>query len=196
MPDQAHVTSVEAIDRFRSDLIVYLTAVRPLLEEVSTDVRKLRGWLETDQREAWERQLRLRARRLDEARQELFSAKLSSFREATAEHQMAVHRFQREVEEAEHKLRRLKHWSREFGNRADVLSRPLGALEGVLAQDLARGVAWLMEILRVLEAYAEVHRPESARPAIPNASSLEPTAASPATSSPASPGPQPAKEGE
>lgn len=187
MPEQARVTSVEAIDRFRSDLILYLTAVRPLLEEVSMDVRKLRGWLETDQREAWERQLRVRSRRLDEARQELFSAKLSSFREATAEHQMAVHRFQREVEEANDKLRRLKHWSREFGNRADVLSRPLGALEGVLAQDLARGVAWLMEIVRVLEAYAEVHRPDSARSTFGETSSLAKPGLPPTASSPGSP---------
>lgn len=158
MPEQARVTSVEAIDQFRSALVVYLTAVRPLLEEATTDLRRMRVWLDTHQRGVWETELRRRARRLDEARQELFSARLSSFREATAEHQMAVHRAQREVGEAEEKLRRVKYWTREFGNRADVLARPVGVLEGIVSQDMAKALAWLTEVVRILEDYAELRK--------------------------------------
>ena len=50
MPDRAHVTSVDALEAFRSSLIVYLSKARPTLEEVSSDVQRMRSWLEGEKR--------------------------------------------------------------------------------------------------------------------------------------------------
>jgi hypothetical protein len=50
MPQQAKITSVEALDAFRAALIIYLSKARPTLEEVSADVQRTRGWLEGEQR--------------------------------------------------------------------------------------------------------------------------------------------------
>ena len=78
MPDRAHVTSVDALESFRANLIVYLSKARPTLEEVSADVQRMRGWLESEQRTHWENELRQRSQALEEAQQALFSSKLST----------------------------------------------------------------------------------------------------------------------
>src|SRR5512140_877115 len=108
MPERAHVSSVDALERFRSNLIVYLTKARATLEEVSTDVQRMRGWLEGEQRTHWENEVRRRSQALQEAQQALFSAKLSTFRDAGSVEQMLVHRAKRALEEATVKLRVVK----------------------------------------------------------------------------------------
>jgi uncharacterized protein YukE len=78
MPDRAHVTSVDALEAFRSNLIVYLTKARATLEEVSAQVQRMRGWLGGEQRTRWENEMRRRTQALQEAQQALFSARLSN----------------------------------------------------------------------------------------------------------------------
>ena len=60
MAEKAQVTSLEALDTFRSQLIVYLSQARPALEEVGAEVLRTRMWLENDQRTHWENELRRR----------------------------------------------------------------------------------------------------------------------------------------
>src|ERR1043166_4858972 len=117
MPQRAHITSVEALEIFRSQLIVYVTKARPTLEEVTGDVLRTRLWLQNEQRTHWEGQVRRRAKELEQAQAELFSARLSNLRKETAAEQMAFHRAKRHLEEAESKLRTLKNWNREFDSR-------------------------------------------------------------------------------
>ena len=45
MPQKAEVRSLDAIEVFRSSLIVYLSQARPALEEVSAQVLRIRLWL-------------------------------------------------------------------------------------------------------------------------------------------------------
>jgi small-conductance mechanosensitive channel len=162
MPDRAHVTSVDALESFRANLIVYLSRARPTLEEVSTDVQRTRDWLDNEQREHWEAELRRRSRALDEAQQALFSSKLSSFRETSAAEQMAVQRAKRARDEAEAKLRMLKQWSKVFDNRVDPLVKQMEKLHTVLAHDMVQAVAFLAQAVNTLDAYAEVAPPASA----------------------------------
>ena len=66
MPEQAHVSSVEALEAFRTSLILYLNKARPTLEEVSSDVLRMKLWLENDQRVHWENQVRRRIKELEQ----------------------------------------------------------------------------------------------------------------------------------
>jgi hypothetical protein len=159
MPERAHVTSVDALEAFRSNLIVYLSKARPTLEEVSAAVQRMRGWLEGEQRTHWENEFRLRSRALEEAQQALFSAKLSNLREASAAEQMAVQRTKRARDEAEAKLRVLKQWNRVFDNRVDPLVKQMEKLQTVLAHDMVQAVAFLAQAIKTLDAYAEVAPP-------------------------------------
>jgi hypothetical protein len=167
MPDRAHVTSVDALESFRANLIIYLSKARPTLEEVSSAVQRTRGWLENEQRAHWEGELRRRSRALEEAQQALFSSKLSSFRETSAAEQMAVQRAKRALDEAEAKLRVLKQWSRVYDNRVDPLVKQMEKLHTVLAHDMVQAVAYLAQAVSTLDAYAEVAPPASAPVATP-----------------------------
>ena len=116
---------------------------------------RTRNWLEIDRRRKWQDELRRRQRRLDEARNELFSARLSSLQEATALQHLAVQRAERAVREAEDKLAVLKKWDREMQDKAEPLVKQVEQLQGFLAADMGKAVLHLAEVLRALDAYAE-----------------------------------------
>jgi len=169
MPAQAQITSVEAIETFRANLIVYLAQMRPVLDEASNELARTRLWLQGEQRMFWQQEMRLRARKLEEAKQELFNATLSDLQAGSALHQMTVQRARRAVEEAETKLGRLKKWDRDLENRAAPLLKQTEQLQGFLAADMARAVAYLDQVLKTLEAYRSVHAPPAGK------STVEPT---------------------
>ncbi len=154
MPERAHVTSLEALDSFRATLIVYLSKARPALEDIAADVQRMRSWLENDQRAHWEKELRLRARKLEEAQAALFSAKLSQFREAGSVEQLMVQRAKRALDEADAKARVVRQWAKVFGNRADPLVKQMEKLHTVLAKDMVQAVAYLTQAITALDKYA------------------------------------------
>src|SRR5438045_9526834 len=128
MPDRAHVASLEAIESFRTSLILYASKARPALEDVSADVLRVRLWLEDEQRMHWENQVRRRTKALEQAQQALSSARMSNLREASTTEQMAVRKARAALEEAEAKLKLLKYWKREFDSRVEPLVKQLEKL--------------------------------------------------------------------
>jgi hypothetical protein len=167
MAERAQVTSVETIGAFRSELIVYLTRARAVLEEASDDVTRTRLWVQNDQRHIWEQESRKRYRKLEEARAELFSAQLSKFHESTALCLMAVQRAEHAHREAEAKMGVLKKWDREIENRSDPLVKQVSQLHGFLSVDMKRAVAELDRTIKALEAYAELSAPGASVTAAP-----------------------------
>jgi hypothetical protein len=159
MAERARVTSVEALASFRASLMLYLSKARPTLEEASHEVARMRQWLESDRRPHWDNELRRRRRKLEEAEQVLFSAKLSPLQEQTASQAMAVRRAKSAVEEAELKRGQVRQWTRDFENRTDPLTRQIGLLHGFLTTEMARAAAQLGQVIETLEAYANVAAP-------------------------------------
>jgi chromosome segregation ATPase len=156
MPERAHVTSIEALELFRLNLILYISKARPALEEVSADLLRTRLWLQSEQRLHWENQFRRREKELQQAEQALSSARMSSFRQDKSTEQNAVRKAKRALEEAEAKLKIVKQWNREFDNRVDPLSKQLEKLHTVLAIDMVQAAAYLSQAIDTLAAYAEM----------------------------------------
>jgi hypothetical protein len=156
MSGQAQITSVEAIAAFRADLVVYLAQVKPLLDEVASEVMHTRSWLQDDRRRFWQQELRVRGRRLEEAKQELFNASISRMGEAKSFQQMAVQRAQREVQAAEEKLTILRKWDHELDDRSAPLVKQMEQLHGFLGVEMAKAVAYLDQALKALDAYQSV----------------------------------------
>jgi hypothetical protein len=154
MSDKAQVTSIEAIESFRSTLIVYLGRARAALDEVNSEVIRTRAWLQTDQRRKWTQEFQLRLRRLDEAKNELFAARLSPLQEASALQVMAVQRAERAVHEAEAKLAAIKKWDRGMPDFTDPLVKQLEQLHGFLTTDMSKAVLHLAQVIKALDAYA------------------------------------------
>jgi len=156
MAETANITSVEAITAFRASLIVYLSKVRPLLEELAGEIIRMRQWLESDQRLHWEHQFRLRSRKLEEARAELFNGRLSKLQEASALHVMAVQRAERAIRDCESKLNAIRKWTRNLEPATAPLVKQAEQLQTFLTTDMVRGVAHLDKIIQALENYAGV----------------------------------------
>lgn len=175
MPESAQVRSIDSVDAFRSSLIVFHAKARPVLDEISSDLRRTQLWLETDRLLHWQREAIRRTRVLEAAQQALLSARIATFRDATPVEQNAVHAARRSLEEAQDKLHTLKRWIREFGPRTEPLARQVGSLDSVLTQDVPRAIAWLTQVVRLLEDYADTGRPQP-----PAASGIAPPAPNPA----------------
>lgn len=179
MPQKAHVTSLDALESFRSNLIVYLSQARPALDEVSADVLRTRMWLENEQRMHWENQMRRRAKELEQAQQALFSSRLSTLLKESAAEQFAVHKAKAAVAEADSKLRTLKKWDREFEGRVQPLAKQMEKLHTVLSNDMVKAVAYLTQAISTLAAYAEK---QSAGPGTPPPTGVAPGVAEPKVS--------------
>ena len=162
MSQRARITSVDALETFRSQLINYVSKARPTLEEVSADFLRLRVWLQDEQRVHWEAQFRKRSKVLEEAQAVLFSSRVSRIGQESAAEQMAVQRAKRAVAEADEKLRRLKKWNRDFDSLVQPLVKQMEKLHTILANDMVQAVASLTQTLNTLDAYAEVKPPPEA----------------------------------
>ncbi|HEY4414730.1 MAG TPA: hypothetical protein VGO57_03475 [Verrucomicrobiae bacterium] len=156
MAERAQVTSVEVIEAFRSELIVYLAKARAVVEEITNEVPRARNWLQTECYQHWEQQRRLRLRKLEEARNELFTARLSQLQSGSAVQLMAVQRAERALREAEAKLLKIKKWDRDLGDTADPLLKQVGQLQSFLSGEMPRAVVQLTQMIKTLEAYADI----------------------------------------
>jgi hypothetical protein len=159
MSTRAKVGSLEAIEAFRSTLVVYVAQARSALEEISGDVLRTRVWLENDQRRHWEGEMRRRRVALEEAQQELFSARLSTFSTALTLQQMAVQRARRALEESDSKLRVVKRWDRDFEGTVQPLVKQMEKLHTMLANDLIKALAELNNIIKSITSYVQTAPP-------------------------------------
>lgn len=159
MAEQARVTSIDALELFRAKLINYLTTAHQHLDGVSDDVRRMRGWVQSDQRLHWQAEMRRRLRALELAEQELFSAKLSGLRDNLTTQELAVRRAKAAVAEAEEKLRNVKLWTRNFDHSADPMLKRIDGLRQLLDHDMPKAISYLLQAEKTLEDYSETRPP-------------------------------------
>ncbi len=159
MAEQAKVTSLDALERFRADLIVFITTAHRCVDEAGDEVRRTRGWLQGEQRMHWEGEARRRKRVLDQAEADLYSARLSGLKDRTIVQEEAVRKAKRAMTEAEDKLRVLKKWNRDFDNLADPLVKRLEGMRYFLDHDMPKALTYLVQAQTTLEAYAESNAP-------------------------------------
>ena len=158
MSDQAKVTSLDALERFRADLIIFITTAHRCVDEAGDEVRRTRQWLQGEQRTHWEGAARQRKRVLDQAEADLYSARLSGLKDRTIVQEEAVRKAKRAMAEAEDKLRVLKKWNRDFDNNADPLVKRLEGMRYFLDHDLPKALTFLVQAQKTLESYAEAEK--------------------------------------
>jgi hypothetical protein len=156
MPERAHVSSVEALKAFRTNLIVYVSKARPTVDEVNSEIVRTKDWLEREQRFRWESEARKRSKELERAQAALFSAKISNSRGAGMFEQMAVRKAKQAMDAAADKLRLIKHWEREYENRMQPFVKELDKLHTVLSHDLTQAISYLAQATQTLDNYAAV----------------------------------------
>jgi hypothetical protein len=160
-PESAGVSSVEAIERFRAQWLVYRDKIRPLLADAADEVSRTREWVRTDRRLFWEAEVRRRKRQLEQAQQAFFSARFSNLRPATTAEQMAVQRAEKALAEAEQKLAMVKRWMIAFDQQVAPLLKQLEQLRGIATNDVTKGEEYLRSILNQLQLYLSTPPPDS-----------------------------------
>jgi hypothetical protein len=156
MADRAQVTSVEALEAFRSALVIYLSKARPALEEIANEVVRARQWLQNDQRRLWENEMKARTKKLERARAELFSVSLSKLQTVSSAQQLLVHRAEAAFDEAQKKIVLLRKWDRELDNRSEPLVKLVDQFQSFVTSEMPRAIAYLTQVIQSLEAYADV----------------------------------------
>lgn len=155
MAEQARVTSTDVFESFRSSLIVFLSKARRSMDDVGDEVRRTRNWLQHDQRLHWEGEVRRRNKLLDQAQQELMSARLTGNRETgLMVRQAAVNKAKQALSEAEAKLLRVKKWIQNYDHCADPVVKRLESLRQFLDNDLPKATAYLHNVQKTLDQYA------------------------------------------
>ena len=176
MADRAQVTSVEAIEAFRSALVVYLSKARPALEEMANEVARAKQWLQNDQRRKWETEMKMRSKKLERAQAELFSVSMSKISEVSSAQQLLVRRAKQAVDEAQEKLAMLKKWDHELENRSAPLVKQVDQFQSFVTSEMPKAIAYLNNVIRSLEAYADVRMGGAGDAAMPAEIPADPTA--------------------
>ena len=159
MADQAKVTSIDALESFRATLVRYLERARRSLDDVGGEVRRTRTWLDGDRRMHWDQQAKIRARKLAQAEQELYSVRLTDTHGVHALQKMMVLKARRAFDEAEEKQRVIKQWHRKFDQSVEPMLKRLESTQELVSLHLPLALASLDGSIRLLESYAEAHAP-------------------------------------
>lgn len=171
----AKVRSIDDLEAFRSQLIVFTSKARKAVDQVSEEIRRTRLWLDSDRIPFWESELKKRKKRREQAEAELMSARLSDYIDNPTVQQQAVRKCRAAVEDAEEKLKRCKQWSRNFDTTLQPLAKKLESVTQFIDLDMPQAVVHLAQLIRSLDAYAErLPTDLTAKPA-------EPTEETPAT---------------
>jgi hypothetical protein len=178
MSNQARVSSIDALEVFRAELIHYTEKARVALDDMTSEARRTRTWLDVERTQYWAAQLKKLTKQLEQAEAELYSANLTSPLASNALQKMAVVRVRRKLDEAQAKMRVIKHWRQVYDNRTGPLLRQLEPMFFHVGQQLPKAVHALGEIIKTLQAYAEASRP-ALRPAAPPTPAEAPSPESP-----------------
>lgn len=171
MPEQARITSVEAVEAFRADLLVYLEKSRNVVDEVGEEVNRTRAWLHDDRGPYWSQQVKRRTLALQERQQELFTAQIANLRHNLQAELVAVRRAKQALDEAESKVKVVKKCVRDYPIEVEPLARHADLLRHTLVSDMGKAVVLLTQTIESLHAYAEMKAPTAEVP--PSTPSLE-----------------------
>ena len=164
MRDGARVTSIDALQRFRTVLSEYAEEMRLALSNAEADVRRTHWWLQHEQQSHWRRQIRLRERRLAEAKAELLRAELAAKdnRGSTVLERRAHDKAARSLEEARVRAERTKAWIRKLDRALELYKGQVQPLGARFDRDLPTGLARLTTMMDRLDAYVKTAPPPGA----------------------------------
>ncbi len=159
MSNKANVTDIQALEQFRSSLVLFLERTCMILDEVSEEVKRTRIWLQSEQRMTLEHAAKRKNREMDALQQEMFTARMSKLANAKTGVEMQINRKRREIREVEEKLRAVAGWLRNFDSSVETEARKVEKLTHLIDADMKKALTFLSESIRNLEAYTSGEGP-------------------------------------
>jgi DNA repair exonuclease SbcCD ATPase subunit len=193
------VQSLDALREIRAALVEFQEDVQNSLGTMELEIRRLRDWLEHDQKFYWQNQIKERERDMVDARSGLHRKRLSAMTGGevhASEQKELLRQAKGRLEKAEDQLQRLRRWIPQLERAVGDYQGAATSMADMLSGDLDRGMRSLDRMIEALEEYVRLAPPET-KAAVPSAPSRvpgamtrpldpEPTSATtPATDSPA-----------
>lgn len=161
----AHITSLDSLTILRAALVKFKEESEIALTEVECEVERTHVWLEREQVSHWQRQHKRRtelvARARSDVERKLMQPTVDGGKPSTIDEVRALKRAQAAVEEAEQKIRAVKHWSQALAREMVVYKGQSGPLAGATHRDVPQAVALVDRMLEALEGYLAVEAPQA-----------------------------------
>ena len=157
----ARVHSIDAIKRFKAGLVEFVDLARLSLTEAQTDVQRTIHWLQHDQVMHWKGEVRRRTELVSRAKSELYRAKMAASDNASqcVEERNALKKAERRQEEAEEKIKAVRHWVRQLEREMHQFRGQTQHLANTLEQDVPISLAKLDNMIGSLEEYVKLAPP-------------------------------------
>lgn len=163
----ARVASLDGIRDFKAALADFAETANVALSEATADVQRTIWWVAHDQLAHWQREIKKRTDKLNQAKAELFKKQLESndTRTSAVVERKHVAKWQAAVDEAEEKVRRVKKWATVLEREMLLFKAGLAQVSGAIQGDIPAAVGRLDKMIQSLEAYLALQAPEFATPA-------------------------------
>jgi len=156
----ASVKSIDSIREFRTALIVFMQRVTDAVETMKEQVFHASAWIENDRPRYWHQQELTAFDGVSQARIALETGRMrkevADFRPSLIEEKQALRKAKERLAYCQEKVREVKSITIRVRHEADEFQGRMTQLERLLETDLPGMIAVLDQMLRALEAYAEV----------------------------------------
>jgi hypothetical protein len=156
MQGPARVNSIDALREAKAALRKFAEEVDTALAEVESDAQRTLHWLAQEQTTHWQRQLKVRADRVAEARSILTRKQLSSSQDkpSCVEERKALERAKRALEEAETKAKATKRWLTLLEREVQIYRAQAATMQDAVAREIPAAERRLDAMAEILDQYA------------------------------------------
>lgn len=161
MVEGANVTSIDAIQRFRTRLIDFSEEAQLAMSQADFDIQRTIGWLKHDRMMHWKHEIKRRRKELDIAKSELFRKQLESkdTRTSAIEERKALQRAERRMTEAEEKSRAVSKWIRRLDRDVALYKGATSQINSLIQADLPKAASLLEMYVEQLQEYLRLNAP-------------------------------------
>lgn len=157
MDSGANIRDTKAILDAKAVIVKAGRSMASVIEESQADSERFAMWLSEEMQVGWERQIRLRTTRLNEARSELMRKQMQPTADgrppSTVDERKALTRAEAALASAEAHLRRTRHWIIEYQRVLANFRAGMGALGTFVDQTVPAAVSSLNRMAESVDAY-------------------------------------------
>ena len=159
----ADVRSIDALKDAKAALIEFREIIVVALSEAQAEVQRTVWWLQHDQTTHWKHEVRRRTELVNQAKSDLYRAKLAAMDETASclEQKKALERAEHRLREAERKVQLVKQWSQKVERESMLFRAQIQGISRAAESDLPRAEAKLEMMLDRLEAYVRLAPPQT-----------------------------------
>ena len=164
MAEFARVTNLDALRHFKAALQTFQDDCTVALSEATSDAQRGLYYISSDCKAHWQRELKKRNEKLNQAKAELFKKQMESndTRTSAVVERKNVQRWEAAVAQAETKLVNIKKWSLAMEREFMLFKAGVQGMSNIVAGELPNATARIERMIKSLEDYIHLAAPTGA----------------------------------